>query len=272
MTQRDSDQRQNPGVRNDRDDCLQEQMDLDALFAPAQKTQMPADRKALMRSAIRAYAAEHPVREKRRWFAFGWSTQWKAAYASLLLVATGGQVCFAAEAAVPGDALYPVKININETVFSALALSPEAQTDWATTQAERRLQEAEELIARSRLTPDVQAILIEKIEWKMQEVAEGAAALEASGDPDASNEAAERILEIIQNHAPTLRRLRMQILLQEALDTESAEVTTVSSSSAANVSSIGIQPPADTVMEPEQEAHPLRTLKRLLIRRAVRRQ
>src|SRR5262245_60533234 len=71
-------------------------------------------------------------------------------FLALALLFTGG-VSFAAEKTVPGDLLYPVKVGVNEEVRGWVALSDHAKASWDARVASRRLEEAEELAARTEL-------------------------------------------------------------------------------------------------------------------------
>src|SRR3989344_3616455 len=42
----------------------------------------------------------------------------------------GGGVSFAAEGSLPGDALYPVKVSVNEEVRGAITVGAEAKAEW----------------------------------------------------------------------------------------------------------------------------------------------
>lgn len=57
-----------------------------------------------------------------------------------------------AEHALPGDVLYPVKIDFNEQLRSSLALSPYAKVEWETERVERRIAEARLLASEGKLT------------------------------------------------------------------------------------------------------------------------
>ncbi len=74
-----------------------------------------------------------------------------AALSLFLIVGVG--TTYAAEQALPGEALYGVKIHINESVLGSFAISHAAQADWNTELVTRRLEEAETLFAEDRLTP-----------------------------------------------------------------------------------------------------------------------
>ena len=73
----------------------------------------------------------------------------------LLLAALTGGTSFAANSALPGDALYPVKINLNENVESLLAVTPTTDAQVATKHAMLRLQEAKLLASTGKLTPEI---------------------------------------------------------------------------------------------------------------------
>src|SRR3989344_7355021 len=67
-----------------------------------------------------------------------------AAALVIVLVISGG-TAFAAEGTLPGDLLYPLKINFNEEVTSAVLSRVGGNAYWQITRAERRLEEAEQL-------------------------------------------------------------------------------------------------------------------------------
>ena len=68
-----------------------------------------------------------------------------------------------AERAVPGDVLYPVKVQFNEELRSSLALSPYQKVAWETTRLERRIAEARLLANEGKLTPEVEAEVVEAV-------------------------------------------------------------------------------------------------------------
>lgn len=70
-----------------------------------------------------------------------------ALLAMLILFGGSGAVVFAAQGTVPGEALYPVK-RASERALLAVAASAETKVDVRARIAERRLQEAEKLMAR----------------------------------------------------------------------------------------------------------------------------
>lgn len=75
----------------------------------------------------------------------------------LIVVFAGGGTSLAAEQAVPGDALYPIKTEVNETVRGALTFNTEAKARWEARLAERRLEEGEKLTARGEFSEEQKA-------------------------------------------------------------------------------------------------------------------
>ena len=76
-----------------------------------------------------------------------------------ILILLGGGTSFAAEQSLPGDALYPVKVYVNEEVRGWATLSNEAKANWDADLATRRLNEAEQLAAETRLDAETRAQL-----------------------------------------------------------------------------------------------------------------
>jgi hypothetical protein len=71
--------------------------------------------------------------------------------AFLVFVLVGSGTTYAAQGALPGDLLYPVKISLNENVELALATSDEAKIQTEVRLAERRVAEAQALDEKGRL-------------------------------------------------------------------------------------------------------------------------
>ena len=127
--------------------------------------------------------------------------------AIVLLIAlfVGGGVSVAAQNALPGDALFPVKVVVNEGVRSFLTFSDEAKARLQAELAARRLDEAEKLAVEGRFDAEVR----EKIEANFSRHAERVrerieefkaredfkAAAEVTANFETALKAHERILE-----------------------------------------------------------------------------
>lgn len=69
-----------------------------------------------------------------------------------------------AEKSVPGDILYPVKVQVTEEIRSSLNRDPYQKVAWETTRLERRITEARQLAKAGKLTPEVQASVLEGVQ------------------------------------------------------------------------------------------------------------
>lgn len=78
---------------------------------------------------------------------------------ALVLLGGGGGASIAAQGALPGDALYGVKVGINEKVVGAFKFSDEAKAAWDSNLAGARLDEAAKLALENKLGADWEAKL-----------------------------------------------------------------------------------------------------------------
>ncbi len=125
------------------------------------------------------------------------------AMAGVVLCCAGGTAfaASASESALPGDALYPVKLYIAENAYLHLRFAPAALADWEATRAERRLEEAETLAARGQLTVETHDALAEDFALH----AERARAYKSQSSEDSG--AAMELEESLAQHETVLRRL-----------------------------------------------------------------
>src|SRR3990167_9023817 len=81
----------------------------------------------------------------------------------IVLLATGG-VSWGAQNSLPGDTLYPIKIEVNERVNSWAAITDESEAKLASKLALRRIEEAEELLSKDEFSVESK----EKIEARFE--------------------------------------------------------------------------------------------------------
>lgn len=77
-----------------------------------------------------------------------------ALIALIVLLGGGGGASIAANSALPGDTLYPVKVGFNEKIAGAFQFSDSAKAAFESKLAETRLDEAAKLAAESKLSVD----------------------------------------------------------------------------------------------------------------------
>lgn len=150
-------------VRTNKAERQKETMDGKKVTQAGREThRLQSDEKAAMREQLRAHMQKVPVRESEPFFErsaetllsffHGWVP--RLALSAFVLFVTGGSVAYAAQDTLPGDTLYPLKVGVYEPVVSWFALTADAQASWDVDRALRRLEEAEQLAARSALTHD----------------------------------------------------------------------------------------------------------------------
>lgn len=135
----------------------------------AQSTRLSAGEKRELRERLVSYMEYHPLPAElkqatpshfivsgqefilfnfNKWRALKWSS----AVALLFVVS----ISYLAEKAVPGDALYAVKVGINEEVRGTLARSSYEKVVWETELLNRRISEAQLLADEGKLTKEVE--------------------------------------------------------------------------------------------------------------------
>ncbi|PIR87363.1 MAG: hypothetical protein COU11_00860 [Candidatus Harrisonbacteria bacterium CG10_big_fil_rev_8_21_14_0_10_49_15] len=106
--------------------------------------------------------------------------------AVLLIIALSGGASLAAQGTEPGDALYPVKVSVNEQVRGWFTFSDEAKAELMTDLALSRLEEAEILATEGKLDSKTQAKLEQRFAQKIEAARSAMARLTANGKVDAA--------------------------------------------------------------------------------------
>lgn len=106
--------------------------------------------KRSMRAALQEKMHLEPLRGTQSpWSSWVVMSRFAVPSIAVLLICAG--TAYAAEGALPGDLLYPIKTNINEPVEVALAVTPQAKAEVEVRLAERRVAEAQTLALRGTL-------------------------------------------------------------------------------------------------------------------------
>lgn len=88
-----------------------------------------------------------------------------------VVLLAGNSAVRASNDALPGDTLYPIKVNIVEPVRVALAATPVAKAEIQAELVQKRLQEAETLAARGTLTDDQEREIQQRVDTQKIELA-----------------------------------------------------------------------------------------------------
>lgn len=137
----------------------------------AEKTRLKASERAELRARILTYMEYHPLTNKAvpqgKTISYSFSifqqfgTRIAASAFAILFIVVG--VPIAAERAVPGDILYPVKTKINEEVRAQFINSPYERIAFETELMERRIAEARLLEKEGKLSEEIEAQLAETV-------------------------------------------------------------------------------------------------------------
>jgi hypothetical protein len=145
-------------------------------------------------------------------------------FASILILALlGSGTSFAAEGALPGDLLYPVKIKVNEQVATALAFSTKDKARLDANLAAKRLAETAELAAKGRLSGEVEIELEHSFQASADRAEKHIRFLEDSGDDNDDRDATEIRLEF-ENVLQTRAKLLQEILSQASSTTDLEQI------------------------------------------------
>lgn len=114
-------------------------------------------------------------------FAMRSRSVYAGALALVVMIAGGSQITSAAEGAVPGDILYPIKVSVAEPLALALSGS-ERKAEYAAQFASRRVDEAATLSESGKLDEKTAEDLAVRFEKHVDTVTVETGALEADGD------------------------------------------------------------------------------------------
>ncbi len=117
--------------------------------------------------------------------------------AAVLIIAVSGSTVIAAETALPGDALYLIKVHVTEEVRASLAATPKARADWAMDRAERRLEEAATLALAGRLNDVARAEIDSNLDEHVRSAGKGRQQLENEDDVSGATEVETNIGAIL---------------------------------------------------------------------------
>lgn len=125
----------------------------------------------------------------------------------ILVLGTGGTVSYAAQGALPGDTLYPIKIYVNEPMQSGFAFSSEAKARLETRLAQARLEEAEELALETRLDEAQATFLTERIRKHSEDARRHIALLNAKGQREIAADIDEKLHASLMAHDSALQKI-----------------------------------------------------------------
>jgi hypothetical protein len=196
------------------------------LFRALKHIELTAEEKAAGREQFLSFMEAHQplARDKKTEKSVSWFRPFRMlATAFVLLVVCTGGVSYAAESSVPGDLLYPIKINFNEQVRSTFTFNSKSKAEWNMEQVERRLEEAETLKEEGRMTPELRAQIKTEIEVHQADMEDRLQNLEEQGKTESSDEIKIRYENLLQIHQDTAKDVEVIVRPPRDFFEESSE-------------------------------------------------
>ena len=125
---------------------------------------------------------------------------------AILLTFSGG-TALAANSALPGDLLYPVKVGMNEKIRGVLAFTSEAEAGYQGDLAVRRIEEIEQLIAEGKLEVTLKEKIEENFEKHSEKTLNLIEELEAKGNFEAAAAVGARFEASLKAHDELIARI-----------------------------------------------------------------
>lgn len=189
--------------------------DLNNFIKSAKAEKLSLDEKGLLRSRILEFISYHPIRGKtpmlreRNYISIFDVRAFVKVGALILIIAVvagGSGVSYAAQSSLPGDALYNIKVNVNEAVEEGLARTPTARVAIQSKKVERRLEEAQTLAKANKLSTVNQQIVIAQIEEHIEELEKEIEILRNDGDVEVVLETTAKLTPIMEAHKEILEK------------------------------------------------------------------
>lgn len=211
-----------------------------------------------MRLLLREYSAMKPIRESvastgtratfvDRWFSYLQRPAGITIATLLVVTLSSGGVAYAAEGTLPGNVLYPVKINVIEPLQVAFAPSPKAKALLQMTFAEQRITEAATLARNGELSTTTEAELAANF-TKNATGAADAAAQERLRNPTTADllttgfatrlAAYESVLAVVSKHSPATDPISR---FQTAIQTQITSITQVTPATSSQDTLVQVQ-------------------------------
>lgn len=172
-----------------------------------------------IKAALMAHMKANPVKQEKNFFASLMRPMRMAVSTLSVVLVAGVGVSYAAEASLPGELLYPVKVNVMEEVVSTLKINKEAKAEYEVERAEKRLEEAIELAEEGELTPELEAKVWGQLEQQAEKVEGLAVELEVNEHEKSQNIRSNWNKLIVENEA-----IVVQLVMEDPVVVEEAVV------------------------------------------------
>ena len=147
-----------------------------------------------------------------------------SAFVMIILVSATGGTSIAARYSIPGDILYPVKINVNEKVEAFTALSVEAKAEVEAKHVDQRLVEAEQLTEQNKFNNDLKTQIETQFSQDIQNTMTHVQTLNVTGDTKNAKKIKINVENSLQKHKKIVEEILKE---QSSKNAERKSVETV---------------------------------------------
>lgn len=192
------------------------------------KLSLSQEEKFDMFQNIRTYSNTHPVTSSPYMLFMKYSIAYTTMFA--ILIGTSA-TSLAAEQALPGDILYPIKTNINEKVAQTLTFSKKQKTQVTVKLVGKRMGELEKMLIEKKDTPAKIDIVVQKLDEHKEDIKE----IQKSETEQESKDSADTYTELesmIDTHIEILEDIMedkkeseevTKLIKEEAEDSENSD-------------------------------------------------
>ncbi len=178
--------------------------------------------RSVMRDHLLTYAREHPVGVLSGWVSSFWHIPRGAVLVVAIMAVTG--LTYAAEPSLPGDFLYPLKVDVTERVKGVLITSPVERAHYEIALVDKRLTEAETLAVQGKLDKKAVQVIEDKIDEHTDTVKEHVETIKQEDKREAVNVAGQ-LADSLAKHEATISVIE-SATAKVAENTETKEDTT----------------------------------------------
>jgi len=181
----------------------------------SREVRLTVEEKSAMRQALLQFAQENPVAhtsqaKNSRTVVSPYSFMRKARGFKVLSatviggILIGGTVSFAAEGALPGNVLYPVKTGVNERVRGVVAVTPQAKAEWDIALVERRLTEMKEVGSLESIPSETKEFARKNVRKYAERAQRRIVEFDDNDDDERALEVAENLARVLQTYEKEL--------------------------------------------------------------------
>ncbi len=155
-----------------------------------------------------------------------------------LLIMTCAGTSYAAESALPGEPLYPIKLNVNEGFDSFVAITPDAKVKVEVNHAKTRLQEAETLSKKGQLNAQNQSIIETNLQKHADTIKANVSVLASEDATDTVKDALSDLTNSLTANAAVLATASSSDALATQVNQVKNEISTIDSGNASSTASV----------------------------------